>query len=533
MPEILITSQIDYYFGLVKKKRWLLIIPFCLAMSAGIFLAFILPPIYEANTMILVEPQRVPKNYVQSVVTQDIGSRISSISQQILSRTNLENIIKEFHLFSGPEHEELFLEDKLKNLRERININVSKGQSGHDTFSISFRGREPNVTMKVTNTLASFFINENLKVRESQASGTSSFLQDELVSTRKRLQKIEETLQDYRKKHQGELPEELQSNLAIFTRLQAQLIEKQKNLRETKAMLRSNEQLISEMPPSLINDPPSTTQSDSELEYRNSGHSGQMVELKEELVNLRSRYTERHPDVIRLKNNIAQLEMQTGKESEIGSERRAASPKIGLQDRRKMQQNEIRRDIRQQEADIAEMTRQINLYKQRIENTPKREQELFSLNRDYGNIKRSYDSLLQRKLEAEIAVNMEKKQKGEQFRIIDYAIAPQKPISPDMKVLFLLSVAVGLGIGCGLIYLQDLLNTSLKQPRDYETELGLTVLATIPKLVSPGVKMWRQINGALTYCSLVVAVGLTGVFGLLILKGVDPMLEIAKQYIKI
>ena len=530
MPEILITSQIDYYFGLAKKKRWLLIIPFCLAMSAGIFLAFTLPPIYEANTMILVEPQRVPKNYVQSVVTQDIGSRISSISQQILSRTNLENIIKEFNLFSGPEHAELFLEDKLKNLRERININVSKGRSGHDTFSISFRGSEPNVTMRVTNTLACFFIDENLKVRESQASGTSVFLQDELMSTRKRLQKIEETLQNYRKKHRGELPEELQSNLAIFTRLQAQLIEKQKNLRETKAVLRSNEQLIVEMPHTLMNDPLSTTESAFELEH---GNSGQIVILKEELVNLRSKYTERHPDVIRLKNNIAQLEIQAGKESESGSGMKAELPQIGLQDRRKIQQNEIRRDIRQQEADIAEMINQISLYKQRIENTPKREQELFSLNRDYGNIKRSYDSLLQRKLEAEIAVNMEKKQQGEQFRIIDHAIAPQKPISPDMKVLFLLSIAIGLGIGGGLIYLQDLMNTSLKQPKDYETELGLTVLATIPKLVTPRAKMWRQVNGALTGCSLVVAAGLTGVFGLLMLKGVDPMLEIAKQYINI
>ena len=131
-----VSIDISYYLHLVLKHRWLLITPFCLAMSVGIYLAVTLPEIYEANTMILVEPQRVPTNYVKSVVTQDIESRISSISQQILSRTNLEKIIEKFHMFSRPEHDKLFLEDKLKSLRGRIKIIVSKARRVNDTFSI-------------------------------------------------------------------------------------------------------------------------------------------------------------------------------------------------------------------------------------------------------------------------------------------------------------------------------------------------------------------------------------------------------------
>ena len=167
------------------------------------------------------------------------------------------------------------------------------------------------------------------------------------------------------------------------------------------------------------------------------------------------------------------------------------------------------REIRQKKNEIVELTGQIELYQQRVENTPKREQEMVSLNRDYGNIKESYDSLVQRKLEAEISVNMEKKQKGEQFRIIDNATLPEKPYSPNVEMLFLLSVASGLGIGGGLIFLFDFLNTSLKLPQDYETQFGLPVLATIPSIPQTGNRILRRINQGLTFVSLSVAVALT------------------------
>ena len=153
--------------------------------------------------------------------------------------------------------------------------------------------------------------------------------------------------------------------------------------------------------------------------------------------------------------------------------------------------------------------------------------------RDYENTQESYNSLLNRKLEAEISVNMEKKQKGEQFRIIDRAALPRKPVSPDMRKLFMLSVAAGLGLGGGLIFLLDFMNPSLKQPKDYESELGLAVLATIPKLLSPKDKILRRLNRGLTAVSLVFAAALTAGFGLLILKGVGPMMELVSKYVKI
>jgi len=190
--------KIHYYLGLILKHRWLLIIPFCIAMAVGMGLTIKLPKIYEASTLILIMPQRVPSNFVQSIVTSDIDSRINTISQQILSRSNLKKVMEEFDLFSDPKYSDMFLEDKYADLRERINVEVNRAdrRKEADAFSISFKGPEPKTVMAVTNRLAGSFIDENLKVREAQAMGTSDFLAAELITKRKRLEEVEQKLRE-------------------------------------------------------------------------------------------------------------------------------------------------------------------------------------------------------------------------------------------------------------------------------------------------------------------------------------------------
>ena len=195
--------NIKYYLALVLKYRWLLIIPFCIAMVAGMFQAIKLPKIYEAKTLILVMPQRVPSNFVQSIVTTDLESRISTISEQILSRSNLEKIIEKYDLFSDPKYSGMFLEDKVNALRKSIEVKVNKNRRGSNAFSISFRGSQPKTVMDVTNRLAGSFIDENLRVREAQAVGTSDFLADELKTKRQRLEDVEKKLREYRRQYMG------------------------------------------------------------------------------------------------------------------------------------------------------------------------------------------------------------------------------------------------------------------------------------------------------------------------------------------
>ena len=197
------------------------------------------------------------------------------------------------------------------------------------------------------------------------------------------------------------------------------------------------------------------------------------------------------------------------------------------------QRLEIRGEIRNIEVEIADLKRKLRDYQERVERTPKREQELLSLKRNYENIKESYNSVLNRKLEAQIAVNMEKKQKGEQFRIIDYAKLPQKPVSPDMKKLFLITIALGLGLGGGLIFLVDYFDSSFKRSEDVEKNLGIAVLATIPRIYQRKDFRRRKIRKVMTAVSLFVTVCLLGCFAVIVFIGPEMTIEMVRGLISV
>jgi uncharacterized protein involved in exopolysaccharide biosynthesis len=243
--------------------------------------------------------------------------------------------------------------------------------------------------------------------------------------------------------------------------------------------------------------------------------------------------------VVRLKQSIAQLEAQIEKDAEVATEQAESEPKpeetvtalpeMGFQDLQKVQQREMEKDILVQEAELESLIQQIAMYQQRVENTPKREHELLSLKRDYDNIKGSYDSLVQRKLEAEIAVNMEKKQKGEQFRVLDPAKVPQKPISPNVKMIFALSIAVGLGIGGGIIFLFDFFDTTVRRPDDLESGLGLPVLSSIPRIYFKRDIFWAKTHFVMTLASIAVALVLVSGFAVLAIKGVDRTIDYVRH----
>lgn len=518
---------------IVLRRRWFIIIPFCLSIIAGIYLSFTLPKIYRASTLILVQAQRVPTNYVRSVISAGIESRINMISQQIMSRTNLENIIDQFKLFPEPEHEKMYMEDKIEDIRKRISVNI-RSRRGADAFEISFEDTDPERVMRVTNTLSTYFIDENLKVREAQAIGTTDFLDDELNNIKTQLEKHEETLLIYRKKFMGELPEQLETNLRILDRQQEQLIEKQKNLRNVKNMLIAFEKQISELQ-NMQNDV-SMFSTDGLFEFEAEG-STRVDQLGEQLSILKTRYTDKHPDVMRLKRMIAELEDQIDQELSESEESEESEEEVfsgnNYQELQMAQRDEITKEIKTLEADISKIQEQITIYQKRVENTPKREQELLSLKRDYANIKGTYDSLLKRKLEAAISVNMEKKQKGEQFRVVDPARLPEKTIKPNMNRLFALTLAAGLVVGCGLVFLLEYLDTSFRRPEDIDSLLGVPVIAILPSVIHPEDIKKRRLNLFFSIFSIIIISFLLAGFAVLTFKGVDKTLEFVRSFIKI
>jgi len=515
---------------IVLRRRWFIIIPFCLSIIAGICLSFTLPKIYRASTLILVQAQRVPTNYVRSVISAGIESRINMISQQIMSRTKLENIIDQFKLFSEPEHEKMYMEDKIEDIRERISVNIISRREA-DAFTISFEDTDPERVMRVTNTLATYFIDENLKVREAQAIGTTDFLDDELNNIKAQLEELEETLLIYRKKFMGELPEQLETNLRILDRQQEQLIEKQKNFRNAKNMLIAFEKQMLELQ-NMQNDV-SMFSTDGLVEFEAEG-STRVDQLGEQLSILKTRYTDKHPDVMRLKRMIAELEDQIDQElSESEESEEEVFFGNNYQELQMAQRNEITKEIKTIEADISKIQEQITIYQKRVENTPKREQELLSLKRNYANIKGTYDSLLKRKLEAAISVNMEKKQKGEQFRVIDPARLPEKTIKPNMKRLFVLTLAAGLVVGCGLVFLLEYFDTSFRRPEDIDSLLGVPVIAILPSVIHPEDIKKRRLNLFFSIFSIIIISFLLAGFAVLTFKGVDKTLEFVRSFIKI
>jgi len=490
---------------IVSRRRWTIIVSLLISGVVGIYLAFTLPRLYSATTLILIQPQSVPEDYVQSLVTEGVGFRINTIRQEILSRTNIEKIIEGFNLFSGAEKQDAHMEKKVAQVREMIQINVSQDRR-HNTnsFSITYSDTSPDQAATIANAIAAMFIDQNLEIREAQAIGTSGFLDDELADMKQRLEETEKALSNYRQKYRGELPSQLESNLRKLDNLQEELSGKEAALADARARLIA-----------LQNQSEQNQSASDEVGYQDYGNLN-YEQLQAELTRLKARYTDKHPDIIRLKELIR--EYQTREIDDMAGKRRSVV--------------ETEKEIKRYEEIIAALRSQIALYNNRVENLPQREQDLLSLQRDYKNIRESYQSLLNRKLEAEIAVNMERKQKGEQFRVIDPARPPTDPSSPDMKKLFLATLVGGLGVAAGACFLLEFLNQVFRRPEEIETFLGIPLIATLPMLVSPRKRVLGALNSTLTVLA-VVAICLTYAFlGALIVVDQKTLASVAINLFK-
>jgi len=507
------------YLDMADRRKYWMIIPFLLVVLGGFSYILWAPSIYEAETLILVQRQKVPENYVQEIVSTDLDSRLMTISQQVMSRTNLEKIIKQYHLFQDGD---ISLFEKVERMRKRINIEVSRGGRRKEAgaFTIAFRDSDPKTAMVVTNALASNFITENLKIREAQALGTSDFLADELAGLKRKLDQKEQELKDYRERYMGGLPEQLDSNLKILERLQGQLDQLQNNLRDAENRRIMLQKEIAEAGRRV---------QESEVVVSKSGEGvpRDITVLRNQLAALQAKYTENHPDVIRLKKMIADIEQrqQGGPGGPAETIKKGPAEETPLE----KQLRELVLEISTLRSEIAKTKAQIARYQTYVENTPKREQELLSLKRDYDNLRNIYNSVLNRKLEAEIAVSMERKQKGEQFTVLDPARMPELPVEPNIPRIFLLTLVLAVGLGIGTGYLVEMLDTSFKDPDELEQALGLPVLLSMPIRYTEAERRAMKRKGLLM--GLSIAVGFILCFAGIVVafKGLDRTAYLARM----
>lgn len=475
------------YVDIVFTRKTLIVTFVFFALFGGLVIYYKTPKVYKATSLLIYEKQAVNPSKMSPDVKARTREIVSTLMQQVTSRTSLEKIIKEFDLYTEMR-EELPLEDVIEEMKKHISISPTKG----DIFQVSFSGRDPRKVLRVTNALASKFIEENLKYREARASETSSYIANELQLAKESLDRKEHAMRDYKLKYYNELPEQREINVSRASTLQVKLQGVQDNIQElerTKLILQEQigqrRKLLSS---STLNQP---VGEGADRFSQGSDPFQQLAQLKAYLDSLLIRYKETHPEIKRVKKAIAAKEQQL--QGSVNS--RSGENAEGTQPSRQsllsrdpvlqaaaIQQRDIERNLIELRGEERDLKDQIKELEEWIGAAPIREAEWSALTRDYNQFKQHYDFLVAQNLQASSVENLEKKQQGSQFKIMDPARLPQKPIKPDFLKIMVLALGVGCALGGGIALGLDLLDTSFKDPLEIEEYLGIGVTCSVPYL---------------------------------------------------
>lgn len=501
---------------LLRRKR---IIIACLLMGAAIGIGFYLtkPKIYKSTALIKYQRESVnPSPMSPDDIKTNTKDVVETITQQIMSRSSLENLIKEFGLYTDLQ-KSLPMEDIVDKMR-LDHISSQLMQRG-DVIEVSYQGSDQNKVVQVTNALAAKFIEENLRFRQDRASQTSTYIRDELNMAKEALDKKELIMRDYKLKYYNEMPDQLTNNMNRLIALQNQYQNNQTSAHElerTKLMVQEQISMRQGLSLPSSSQPAPGTIDSAAL----TGGIKDLYEARAKLNALQSRYTDKHPEIKRLNKVIHDLEQQysiTGSENENipGSEEPANAsqqfqPQIqGL----KNQIKEIENNLTRLREEREELAKQIEKYNQLIASTPIREAEWSALTRDYEQLSVHYERLVTESLQAESAQSLENQLKGSQFKIIDSAHFPEKPFEPDFKKIIALAIGLGLTLGGTIALSLEFFSTSFKDPNELEKFLNIPVVCAVPviqtKHESTREKMMHAAQNFILLLAMAVILGTT------------------------
>ncbi len=487
--------ELREYGELFRRRRWEIAFSVLAILFAASVYCVVTPELYKSSITILVIPQSLPQDYVRSTISAKVEEQLATIRQQVLSRTTLTKVMDELRLFEK-ERKNLSAEDMFVLLRKRVEIEVvqSRHRESSEAFTLSFLHENPKSAMHAVARLASLFIDENLKTREEQAVGTSEFLESQLKSTKAKLEGMEQMVKDYKIQHMGELPQQMDANLRRLTGLQDRLRSNESSTRtaeERKVFLEAQISLIgSTFVTARIKseEAASGIPQDSLLSL-----SHELALKKAKLADLSVRYTDRVPEVARTKQDVADIERRIAEAQRSaalqGDRDQAADPRnsesaysVGTEETRRMraQLKSTQVEIASLKKEKEEIQKSIAAVEQKVEQSPRREQEMISLIRDYENQKKSYDDLLKKKLEADVSQNLEKRQKGKQFQILDPANLPEVPFMPNRKKVMGISLLIALALGFGGTIAYETFDLRLRDARDFRHFYKVPILGNIP-----------------------------------------------------
>src|SRR2546425_7214048 len=503
--------------------------------AASVALATALPYLYRSTATLLVERPEVSETFVKSSVTSELETRLHTISQEILSRSKLQDLIIRFDLYpefskrATPEEviermrRDIRMEFKGRDIRmdpkESTMVVPQAGSVATIAFTLSFRGRDPETVAKVTNTLASLFVEENLKLRERQAAGTAEFLRVQLEEMKRKLDQEEQRVGEFKERHLGELPEQTPVNLAILERLNVELrLNKENQIRATEWLDR--EDLTRQLAMASKNAPPRDQTDPAPVRDPTDPPTGpiaiaaRIAWLNQELTELRTRFSEKYPDVIRVKAEIAALERQLAEMRKDGtSETKTDSTTNHYPARLGKVRNASATQLSSLKEQEKSLRQAIAMYQRRVDHAPRLEQEHQELSGDYKTKKDQYSALQQRYQEAVMAASIEHGEKGDRVRLLDPAIPSTRPVAPNPLRLIAIGLILSLGLAGGAVWLIERRDTSFHTLTELQAFTKVPVLARIPRIVTKtDTSRWHRrfwLGTAAALVGLAILVGVT------------------------
>jgi polysaccharide chain length determinant protein (PEP-CTERM system associated) len=498
---------------ILARRAWMIVMTLVLVGAGAVIVSKRLPNQYRSETLIMLVPQRISDAYVKAAVTTRIEDRLATLEDQILSRSRLERIILDLDLYRTPRRT-LPMEDVVQRMREDIAIKIE----GKESFRVSYVSNEARTAQTTTTRLASLFIEENLRDRENLAEDTNQFLDSQLEDAKRRLLDHEKKLEEYRNRYGGELPSQATANLQAIQNAQVQL----QVLAEAADRARERRLLLERQIIDLQASPPAPVAIPQAIGGPDGGLPGESTEQQLEAARARlqvllSHDKPDHPDVRMTQRMIRDLEARLVTESRRPSEQadtpaeKPSTPAERLQQARlrdlKLQLEDIDRQLADKQSQDLRLRAIVSEYQAKLDAVPKRESDLVELTRDYTTLQTTYQSLLEKREDAKLASNLERRNIGEQFKILDPARVPERPFSPNRLLIDLGGAAGGLVLGVLLVGLLEYRDTSFKSEEEVIRLLNVRVLALVPIMISDLDRRTRRRRAVAAGLAAVLLVG--------------------------
>jgi len=518
---------IDATLKLLRRRPWLLIVPVFLGVMGGLLYSRTQPSLYRSDAVVQVVPQRIPNTYVESTVTARVEDRLSSIAQQALSRTQLEAVIVEFDLY--PTERSRALDDVFELMASRVRVApvAASGRSarntGIDAFRVSFDYGDPRIARDVVAKLSGFFIDRNAIERGSQADQTSAFLEAQLADARARLEAQEKRLETFRQRNAGRLPTQMQTNMQAIQNVQMTLqamVESLARDRDRKLVLeRLYDDAAADSPAAAPSTPTAPRAGETGPTLPPGATARQRLDAARNLLaQMEVRLSPKHPDVVRTKRLIEELERLAAAEELQSPDAPGQAPVSQEEARRRDRLSQMRAEIESLDRQIAfkegeerRLRGEIDMYQKRLEAVPGIESEWVALTRDYDTLKEKYREILSKSENSKMAASLEQRQIGEQFRLLDPPRVPLKPISPNRGQINLLSTLAGLGLGLLLLAASHYRDATMRSEADLAGAIDLPLLVLLPLVTTEADLRRQRLRRLAVSASLAVVCVATGI----------------------